>query len=87
MPISNQPVKREAGLAFLAEVLKREEQFEKETRRAVQGARKRGATWLQISKVMGLSVGAVHNRYAPSEASVKRRTEGRQPSVSTGPKG
>ena len=85
MPISNQPIKRDASLLFLAEVLKREKQFERETITAVRGARKRGATWDQISRVMGLSVGAVHNRYATSVHSVKRRTEGRQPSASASP--
>ena len=87
VPISTQPVLRNASLAFLAEVLTREKQFERETIQAVRGARKRGATWDQIAKVMGLSVGAVHNRYALSVQSVKRRTEGRRPSVSTSPTG
>ncbi len=85
MPISKQPVQRQAGLAFLANVLQQEKQFERETRKAVAGARKRGATWKEIAKVMGLSVGATHERYSGTKPLRAKRPSGQSQSGLTGP--
>ncbi len=75
MPISKQPVRKDASLAFLANVLRQEKQFERETKRAVAGARRRGATWAEIARVMGLSTAATHERYAATAPARARRGE------------